>query len=174
MRVCAGWSEPLLVAHTTLLEISCHGSYFISTNYSNGVGSHALTTLSYNPPIKTAFINKHMGFGTPCLKHNQFLVGVRVYDQVLIKRLALLQWLVGILTIRHMESIVSIQAANNFGTDQSDQICIFIDICRPPDNCVLFKIIFLITQPKDMLWVLKRTVSIKGFFWTPKTYLISN
>ena len=23
----AGWSEPLLVAHTTLLEISCHGSY---------------------------------------------------------------------------------------------------------------------------------------------------
>ena len=25
--VCAGWSEPLLVAHTTLLEISCHGSY---------------------------------------------------------------------------------------------------------------------------------------------------
>ena len=26
MRVCAGWSEPLLVAHTTLLEISCHGS----------------------------------------------------------------------------------------------------------------------------------------------------
>ena len=26
LRVCAGWSEPLLVAHTTLLEISCHGS----------------------------------------------------------------------------------------------------------------------------------------------------
>ena len=24
--VCAGWSEPLLVSHTTLLEISCHGS----------------------------------------------------------------------------------------------------------------------------------------------------
>ena len=24
--VCAGWSEPLLVTHTTLLEISCHGS----------------------------------------------------------------------------------------------------------------------------------------------------
>ena len=23
---CAGWSEPLLVAHTTLLEISCRGS----------------------------------------------------------------------------------------------------------------------------------------------------
>ena len=26
LRVCAGWSEPLLVSHTTLLEISCHGS----------------------------------------------------------------------------------------------------------------------------------------------------
>ena len=27
MRVCAGWSKPLLVAHTTLLEISCPGSF---------------------------------------------------------------------------------------------------------------------------------------------------
>ena len=26
MRVCAGWSEPLLVSHTTLLKISCRGS----------------------------------------------------------------------------------------------------------------------------------------------------
>ena len=26
LRECAGWSEPLLVAHTTLLEISCTGS----------------------------------------------------------------------------------------------------------------------------------------------------
>ena len=26
LRVCAGWSEPLLVAHTKLLEISWHGS----------------------------------------------------------------------------------------------------------------------------------------------------
>ena len=28
LRLCAGcqWSEPLLVAHTTLLETSCHGS----------------------------------------------------------------------------------------------------------------------------------------------------
>ena len=25
MRVCAGWSEALLVAHTTLLEIKCRG-----------------------------------------------------------------------------------------------------------------------------------------------------
>ena len=27
LRVCAGWSEALLVAHTTLLDISCRGSY---------------------------------------------------------------------------------------------------------------------------------------------------
>ena len=26
LRVCAGWPEPLLVAQTTLLEISFHGS----------------------------------------------------------------------------------------------------------------------------------------------------
>ena len=29
LRVCAGCSEPLLVAHTTLLEIPCHGSNYI-------------------------------------------------------------------------------------------------------------------------------------------------
>ena len=34
LPVCAGWSEPLLVAHTTLFEISCHGSkYEISRHY---------------------------------------------------------------------------------------------------------------------------------------------
>ena len=26
LRVCAGWSGPLLVAHTTLFEVSCRGS----------------------------------------------------------------------------------------------------------------------------------------------------
>ena len=30
LRICAGWSEPLLVVHTTLLEISCHGSIMTS------------------------------------------------------------------------------------------------------------------------------------------------
>ena len=29
---------------------------------------------------------------------------------------------------------------------------------------------FLISQPKHMLWVLKRTVSMRLFFWAPKTY----
>ena len=35
---------------------------------------------------------------------------------------------------------------------------------RPPDKSVYLKIIFLITQPKHMLWVLKRTVSMRRFF----------
>ena len=33
LRACAGWSEALLVAHTTLLETSCRGSY-ISNKHS--------------------------------------------------------------------------------------------------------------------------------------------
>ena len=30
---------------------------------------------------------------------------------------------------------------------------------------------FLISKPKHMLWVLKRTVSMSRFFWAPKTYV---
>ena len=30
---------------------------------------------------------------------------------------------------------------------------------------------FPISQPKHMLWVLKRTVSMKLFFWAPKTWV---
>ena len=33
LRVCAGWSEPLLAAHISLLEISCHGSNMFATVY---------------------------------------------------------------------------------------------------------------------------------------------
>ena len=39
---------------------------------------------------------------------------------------------------------------------------------RPPDICVYLQIIFLISQPKHMLWVLKRTISMRWFFWAPK------
>ena len=35
---------------------------------------------------------------------------------------------------------------------------------------VCLKIIFLISQSKYMLWVLKRTISIRWSFWAPKTY----
>ena len=34
LPVCAGWSEPLLAAHTTLLEISCHNSFTVQSNLS--------------------------------------------------------------------------------------------------------------------------------------------
>ena len=33
------------------------------------------------------------------------------------------------------------------------------------------KIYILISQPKHMLWVLKRTVSMRRFFWAPKIYV---
>ena len=32
------------------------------------------------------------------------------------------------------------------------------------------KIFFFTSQPKHMVWVLKRTVSMRRFFWAPKTY----
>ena len=38
------------------------------------------------------------------------------------------------------------------------------NLLRPPDKSVYLKIIFLISQPKRMLWVLKRTVSMRRFF----------
>ena len=38
LRVCAGWSEALLVAHTKLLEISCTSSYMIYMNSSHKEG----------------------------------------------------------------------------------------------------------------------------------------
>ena len=33
-----------------------------------------------------------------------------------------------------------------------------------------YEIYFLISQPKHMLWVLKRTVSMRRFFWAQNTY----
>ena len=33
------------------------------------------------------------------------------------------------------------------------------------------KIIFHISQPKHMLWVLKRTVSTRQFFWAPESHV---
>ena len=46
LHMCAGWSEALLVAHTRLLEISCHGLYASSHSLNkhaqlhNGATSH--------------------------------------------------------------------------------------------------------------------------------------
>ena len=49
-----------------------------------------------------------------------------------------------------------------------EKICYY---CRRLDNSAYLKIIFLISQPKLMLWVLKITVSMKRFFWAPKTHV---
>ena len=38
------------------------------------------------------------------------------------------------------------------------------EMSRPPDKSVKLKIIIFISQPKHMLWVLKRTVSVRQFF----------
>ena len=45
LRVCAGWSEPLLVAHTTLLEISCHGSNRVRTSFKTGARSNSFESI---------------------------------------------------------------------------------------------------------------------------------
>ena len=51
------------------------------------------------------------------------------------------------------------------------KIQLSIVIHRPPDKSVRNKINFLISQPKHMLWVLKWTVSMRRFFWAPKTHV---
>ena len=40
---------------------------------------------------------------------------------------------------------------------------------RSLDKSVTKKIVFLISQPKHMLWVLKITVSMRWFFWASET-----
>ena len=42
---------------------------------------------------------------------------------------------------------------------------------RPPDKSVYCKIIYFISHPKHMLWVPKRTVSMRQFFGAPKTHV---
>ena len=46
-----------------------------------------------------------------------------------------------------------------------------IQYVRPSVKSVYQKINFLISQPKYMLWVLKRTLSLRRFFLAPKTYV---
>ena len=41
---------------------------------------------------------------------------------------------------------------------------VYCTSCRSPDKSAKLKIIFLVSQPKHMLWVLKRTVSMRRFF----------
>ena len=48
-------------------------------------------------------------------------------------------------------------------------VCIRSHFNRPLDKNVQIKFNSIIHQPKHMLWVLKRTVSMRRFFWGPKT-----
>ena len=52
LRVCAGWSEPLLVAHITLLEISFHGSFVPAANFVPA----AILTLAANFVLAEFFV----------------------------------------------------------------------------------------------------------------------
>ena len=45
---------------------------------------------------------------------------------------------------------------------------------RPPDKSAYWKIIIIISHPKHIVWVLKRTVSMRRFFWAPKTHVYIN
>ena len=47
LHVCAGWSEALLVAHTTLVEISCTGSSHQVDKEVNEFFSESLLLLLY-------------------------------------------------------------------------------------------------------------------------------
>ena len=42
---------------------------------------------------------------------------------------------------------------------------------RSTDKSVYWKSIFFLSHPKHMLWVLKRTVSMRRFFWAPKIHV---
>ena len=51
MRVCAGWSEPLLVAHTTLFEISC------CVSFAKGVCQHSESSFFLKSSLLYVCIN---------------------------------------------------------------------------------------------------------------------
>ena len=48
---------------------------------------------------------------------------------------------------------------------------VYMSLTRTLVQSAYQKINFLISQPKHMLWELKRTVSLRRFFWAPKTYV---
>ena len=48
--MCAGWSDALLIPHTTLLEISCHGSIIFFRGIGRSVG-RSLTVCLFAPDL---------------------------------------------------------------------------------------------------------------------------
>ena len=59
LRLCAGWSEALLLAHTTLFEISCRGSFgdecSVLTPVSSAWDMYIFCVLSFSPLL----VNTH-------------------------------------------------------------------------------------------------------------------
>ena len=52
LRVCAGWSETLLVTYTKLLEISCTGSYLILKQFFFIMIEHDIITSLLGHDVK--------------------------------------------------------------------------------------------------------------------------
>ena len=67
LRVCAGWSEALLVAHTTLLEISCYVHLSDTETFRNS---------DFNP--KQLFVN--MGIPTTWCTFCQILIALEPHQ----------------------------------------------------------------------------------------------
>ena len=55
LRVCAGWSEPLLAAHVTMMEISCCGSYILSAESGFGPTCEACWMKQLNKHTVTTY-----------------------------------------------------------------------------------------------------------------------
>ena len=106
LRVCAGWSEPLLVAHTTLLEISCQGSnlyWNFSKNLqlllfsSNSLYVFVSTSDVWNflevhcHKLERFFCSEVMGFGHITLKVKKNYTGVTGQNIILLIQFSVTQ-----------------------------------------------------------------------------------
>ena len=73
------------------------------------------------------------------------------------------------------DNILSYRVFCFFGTQKShlNETALFStqNTYRPPDNRVLLKFVIHISQPEHMLWVQKRSVSMRWFYLAPKTFV---
>ena len=82
LRVCAGWSEASLVAHTTLLEIQCHGSIILLPRpLSNSIHFPVQSRLKAfrgkiwcNSVNRSNKLNFKQNRYNPCVRHLQVIV----------------------------------------------------------------------------------------------------
>ena len=58
----------------------------------------------------------------------------------------------------------------SYQVEEPIRIQMDVSYSRPLVKSAYQKNNFLISQPKHMLWVLKRTVSMRRLIWVPKTY----